>query len=91
MLDVFQGMTLQRAIVNSLTFAILEVGEWIIILLFLFIIFLEASESFRKREKDIKGSLSKGSLNFDISIDCICLVGMDHSFDNRIADDERLP
>ncbi|WP_420469344.1 hypothetical protein, partial [Bacillus licheniformis] len=47
MLDVFQGMTLQRAIVNSLTFAILEVGEWIIILLFLFIIFLEASESFR--------------------------------------------
>ncbi|AAU22051.1 MULTISPECIES: hypothetical protein [Bacillus] len=51
MLDVFQGMTLQRAIVNSLTFAILEVGEWIIILLFLFIIFLEASESFRKKRK----------------------------------------
>ncbi|KAA0814184.1 hypothetical protein EI976_19410 [Bacillus licheniformis] len=49
MLDVFQGMTLQRAIVNSLTFA--EVGEWIIILLFLFIIFLEASESFRKKRK----------------------------------------
>lgn len=44
-----------------------------------------------KEKKDIKGSLSKGSLNFDISIDCICLVGMDHSFDNRIADDERLP
>ncbi|AOP13452.1 hypothetical protein ETA57_02345 [Bacillus licheniformis] len=51
MLDVFQGMTLQRAIVNSLTFAILEVGEWIIILLFLFIIFLEPSESFRKKRK----------------------------------------
>lgn len=51
MLDVFQGMTLQRAIVNSLTFATLEVGEWIIILLFLFIIFLEASESFRKKRK----------------------------------------
>ncbi|MGG3460927.1 hypothetical protein CHCC14600_1839 [Bacillus licheniformis] len=50
-LDVFQGMTLQRAIVNSLTFAILEVGEWIIILLFLVIIFLEASESFRQKRK----------------------------------------
>ncbi|EWH22888.1 hypothetical protein P9D81_07405 [Bacillus haynesii] len=50
-LDVFQGMTLQRAMINSLTFAILEVGEWIIILLFLFIIFLEASANFRKKKK----------------------------------------
>ncbi|UAL14971.2 hypothetical protein KY997_02755 [Bacillus paralicheniformis] len=53
MLDVFQGMTLQRAVLNSLTFAILEVGEWIMILLFLFlfIIFLEASANFRKKKK----------------------------------------
>ncbi|MCJ2148004.1 hypothetical protein [Bacillus sp. B19-2] len=51
MLDVFQGMTLQRAVSNSLTFAILEVGEWIMILLFLFIIFLEASANFRKKKK----------------------------------------
>ncbi|GIN79135.1 hypothetical protein CHCC14820_1155 [Bacillus paralicheniformis] len=49
MLDVFQGMTLQRAVLNSLTFAILEVGEWIMILLF--IIFLEASANFRKKKK----------------------------------------
>ncbi|MCA1183235.1 hypothetical protein MH050_13815 [Bacillus licheniformis] len=50
-LDVFQGMTLQRAVVNTLPFVILEVGEWIIILLFLVIIFLEASESFRQKRK----------------------------------------
>ncbi|RCK09732.1 hypothetical protein DT075_34070 [Bacillus licheniformis] len=37
--------------VYTLTFVILEVGEWIIILLFLVIIFLEASESFRQKRK----------------------------------------
>lgn len=45
----------------------------------------------QEEKKDIKGSLSKGSLNFDISIDRICLVGMNDSFYNRIADDQRLP
>lgn len=45
----------------------------------------------QEEKKDIKSSLSKGSLNFNISMNRICLVGMDHTFYNRIADDQRLP
>ncbi|XBM33940.1 hypothetical protein AAG663_20325 [Bacillus licheniformis] len=92
MLDVFQGMTLQRAIVNFPDVCHPGSGR-VDHHPFIFVYHFSRSlgKLSQKEKKDIKGSLSKGSLNFDISIDCICLVGMDHSFDNRIADDERLP
>ncbi|MDI3410152.1 hypothetical protein QKW52_05960 [Bacillus sonorensis] len=55
-----------EAVINNLSFNILEIGEWLMILLYISIVFAEAlGDLKRKKKKEHKnGSLYHGSLVF---------------------------
>nr|WP_206702653.1 hypothetical protein [Bacillus sonorensis] len=51
MLDFFQGMSLYEAVINNLSFNILEIGEWLMILLYISIVFAEALGDLKRKKK----------------------------------------
>ncbi|MEC1260687.1 hypothetical protein P9D34_09550 [Bacillus swezeyi] len=51
LLDVFQGMSPSEALHNNLSFGILELGESVVIILYVLIVLAEALENARRKKK----------------------------------------